>query len=154
MKPHLLMTGAAVAVLVAGGASATIHKSHHKAGWASADMYAAPSQPIPYAQLESYLAAKPSLRASMGDSGAPMPQSSAPQSSTDTSMSPPPSPNPEPNPGAGDQMGSGMSGGGSGTDGAGAMAPAPGDSGMTGKSPPDSPATTPGAPDGSSPPPK
>jgi hypothetical protein len=154
MKPHLLMTGAAVAALVAGAASATIHKPHHRSGSTSAGMYAAPSQPIPYAELDGYLAAKPSERASMGDPGAPMPQGSASVSSTDTSMSPPPSPNPEPNPGAGDQMGgqnSGMSGSGSGMNATGAK---PGDSGMTGQSPPESPATTQGAPDGSSPPPK
>jgi hypothetical protein len=150
MNTGLLITGAAIAALVAGGASATVHKSHHKSNRSSDGMYTAPSQPIPYAQLDSYLAAKPGQRASMGDSGVSMPQSSS-QSSGDTGMSPQASSNP----GAGDQMGSqngGMSG--AGANGSGATPPASGDSGMSGQSTQDSPATTQGAPDGSSPPPK
>ena len=88
MKPYIVITGAAVVALVAGGASATSHKSHHKSHSMSAGMYEAPSQPIPYAQLDSYLAAKPSQRASMVDSGAAM-QSSAPPASSDSSTAPP-----------------------------------------------------------------
>jgi len=152
MKTGLLITGVAIAALVAGGASATIHKSHHKSHAMSAEaMYAPPTQPIPYAQLDSYLAAKPSQRASMGDSGASMGASPAPQAS-DTAMTPPaaaPAP-------AGDQMG-GMSGSSAappatGDTGAAAAPPPAGDTGAAATPP--APEATQGAPDGSSPPPK
>jgi hypothetical protein len=134
MKYGFLITGVAVAALVAGGASATIHKSHHKSHMRGTDMYAAPSQPIPYAQLDSYLAAKPSQRASMGDSGASMGSNPAPAAAA-------------PATGAGDQMGNMSSGSMS------ASPPATGDTGAAATPP--APETTQGAPDGSStPPPK
>jgi hypothetical protein len=59
------MTGIAIAALVAGGASATVHKKLHNSRGASASAYATPPQPIPYAQLDSYLNASPRERASM-----------------------------------------------------------------------------------------
>ena len=61
MNAKILIAGAAIAALAAGGASAgTRHKSMHphkmhKAVAASESKYAAPDQPIPYAQLDSYL---------------------------------------------------------------------------------------------------
>jgi hypothetical protein len=159
MRTHFLIAGAAVAALVAGGASATVHRSHHKSHLMAANMYAAPSQPIPYAKLDSYLAAKPSERASMGDNGAPMGSGPMPQAS-DTGMSPPAAPNPEPTPGAGDQMGN--SGSMNGVAGSSGAPPAAGDNAgppATGETAsPSSPAATPDTtqnpPDGSSTPPK
>ena len=145
MRTGLLFTGVAVAALVAGGASATLHKSHHKHhSMGAGDMYAAPAQPIPYAQLDSYLAAKPSQRASMGDSNASMGASAAPQAA-DNGMSPPASPSPQQAP-ASDQMGSSNSGA---MNGMSSAPPATGDTAT-----PPAPAATQGAPDGSSPPPK
>ncbi|MDQ2861502.1 MAG: hypothetical protein M3T55_12435 [Pseudomonadota bacterium] len=61
MNAKILIAGAAIAALAAGGASAgTRHKSMHphklhKSVAASESKYAAPDQPIPYAQLDSYL---------------------------------------------------------------------------------------------------
>jgi hypothetical protein len=153
MKTGLLITGAAIAALAAGGASATVHKSRQKSHAMSANMYAAPSQPIPYAQLDSYLAAKPSQRASMGDSGAQMGSSPTPQTS-DTGMSPPAAPDSQPSPGAGDQMGSQNSGNMNSMSGSNGAPPASGDTGAGTQPPAAGPDTTQGAPDGSSPPPK
>jgi hypothetical protein len=152
MKAHILITGAAVAALIAGGASATIHKSHHRSGLMSSGMYAAPSKPIPYAQLDSYLSARPSQRIPMGDSGASMGSGPTPQAA-DSSMSPPAPSNAEPASGAGDHMGTPNTGAGdmSGSSGA---APATGDTGAATQQPPASPDTTQGSADGSSPPPK
>jgi hypothetical protein len=52
MNRNLLIIGAAAAALVATGASAATHKHH---GHAKRDNYAAPAQPIPYAELDSYV---------------------------------------------------------------------------------------------------
>ena len=54
-----VLAGAAALALIAGGASAATHKHHA----AAAGSYAAPSQPIAYAKLDSYLKASPAKRA-------------------------------------------------------------------------------------------
>jgi len=60
MNAKILIAGVAIAALAAGGASAKTHhkKMHrgHKTEAASESKYAAPDQPVPYAQLDSYLA--------------------------------------------------------------------------------------------------
>ncbi len=58
MNSKLLIAGAAFAALSCGAASA-----HH--GRTAANIYAAPDQPVPYAQLDGYLKATPSQRAQM-----------------------------------------------------------------------------------------
>ena len=61
MNAKILIAGAAIAALAAGGASAATHhkKMHHKMhksdDMAASSKYAAPDQPIPYAQLDSYM---------------------------------------------------------------------------------------------------
>jgi hypothetical protein len=151
MRNGLFITGAAITALVAGGASATIHKSHHKSHMGSAEAYAAPSQPIPYAQLDSYLAAKPSQRAAMMDSGASMGAGPTPQTS-DTGMSPPAHPSPDQTAPAGDQMGGQTGAAPNDMSGSSGAPAASGDTGASGAPP--APEATQGAPDGSSPPPK
>nr|MBA3811398.1 hypothetical protein [Caulobacteraceae bacterium] len=66
MNTKGLIAGVAIAALAVGGASAKTHKRHraHKMA-SSADMYASPAQPIPYTQLDAYMKASPSQRASM-----------------------------------------------------------------------------------------
>jgi hypothetical protein len=61
MKTVLLAAGAAALALSAGQALANTHSKHHKGATASAA--AGPAQPIPYAQLDSYLKASSSQRA-------------------------------------------------------------------------------------------
>jgi hypothetical protein len=60
MNAKILIAGVAIVALAAGGASAKTHhkKMHrgHKTEAASESKYAAPDQPIPYAQLDSYIA--------------------------------------------------------------------------------------------------
>src|SRR5262249_6714004 len=57
MKTVLLVAGAAALALSAGQALATAHHKHAGA------TIAGPKQPIPYAQLDAYLKAKPAQRA-------------------------------------------------------------------------------------------
>jgi molybdate transport system ATP-binding protein len=57
MKTQVLFVGVAVALMAAGGASARAKM----AGGA----YAAPSQPIPYSQLDAYVKASPKQRAAI-----------------------------------------------------------------------------------------
>ena len=49
----LIVSAAAIAVAAAGGASAATHKHHH--GMSGRGRYAAPSQPIPYDQVDAYV---------------------------------------------------------------------------------------------------
>ena len=66
MKTIAMAAGAAAMLLTAGAADAASkhHKKHHHRGHAATMSYASPPQPIPYAQLDSYLAASPRQRAS------------------------------------------------------------------------------------------
>jgi hypothetical protein len=69
MNVKILIAGVAIAALAAGGASAAAHKKMHKGHKmesASSSKYAAPDQPIPYAQLDSYLASH-GMSSSSGD---------------------------------------------------------------------------------------
>lgn len=61
VNTRLLIAGIAIGALAAGGASA--HKTRHHHGRTMA--YAAPAQPIPYAQLDHYLRASPKERRSI-----------------------------------------------------------------------------------------
>ena len=88
MNAKILITGVAVAVLAAGaaaaqtaadtgstgaasGSSATSthhvrhHASHHRMAKNEGGAYAAPQQPIPYAQLDQYMKASPRQRMAM-----------------------------------------------------------------------------------------
>ncbi len=60
MNAKVLIAGVAVAVMATGAASAKTM---------SGGTYAAPSQPIPYSQLDSYMKASPKKRAAMSASG-------------------------------------------------------------------------------------
>jgi hypothetical protein len=84
MNRKLLILGVAALALAATGASATGHK--HKGHAASeGGKYAAPAQPIPYTELDSYVGGGGSHHGKMADS-APM---SAP-TTPDTSAAPAP----------------------------------------------------------------
>ena len=68
MNAKILIAGVAVAAMVCGAASARTHaKHHHASGGVS---YAAPSQPIPYSQLDAYVKAAPKQRSAMMSGGA------------------------------------------------------------------------------------
>jgi len=62
VNSRLLVMGVALGALVAGGASAN---TRHHAARDSGGTYAAPAQPIPYAQLDHYLHASRSERKSI-----------------------------------------------------------------------------------------
>ena len=96
MNTGILITGVAIAALVAGGASATVHKKLHASHATSGSMYAPPAQPIPYAQLDTYLHSTPSQRASMEMSSGATPQSEATSGAMTSTATP--------NPSAGDQI--------------------------------------------------
>jgi hypothetical protein len=138
MKTALLIAGAAVAGMVAGGAAATTHKSHRSHTMSSdGGAYAAPAQPIPYVQLDSYIHASPSQRASMGGSSPGMsPTDNAQGGMSQGGMSQGSggdmSSSAAPNPGAGDQMSGGAAAGSS-------MSPSTEDSGKMGQSQPGNP---------------
>ncbi len=60
MNAKILIAGAAIVALTAGGASAAthhkkMHKMHKSDDMAASSKYAAPDQPIPYAQMDSYM---------------------------------------------------------------------------------------------------
>jgi hypothetical protein len=59
MNAKLLIAGVAIVALAVGGASANTHKKHSAA---TSGAYAAPAQPIPYAQLDAYMSASPQER--------------------------------------------------------------------------------------------
>jgi len=109
MNTRYLIAGVAVAALMAGGVSATTHRLSHKSRMIASSEYAAPSQPIPYAQLDSYLHASSSGKASIVASAGSMPQG-------DTSQSGPPqgsmSSSATPDSGASDHMSGGDTAGG------------------------------------------
>jgi hypothetical protein len=58
MNVKILIAGAAIAALAAGGASAATHKKVHKIHHTAprVEAYAPPDQPIQYDQLDAYLA--------------------------------------------------------------------------------------------------
>ena len=60
MKTRILIASVAIAALGCGAASATT--THHARAKSS---YAAPDQPVPYAQLDGYLKASPAQRSAM-----------------------------------------------------------------------------------------
>jgi hypothetical protein len=64
MNAKVLIAGVAVAVMATGAVSAKTTK-HSTSGGA----YAAPSQPIPYGQMDAYMKASPKQRAAMSASG-------------------------------------------------------------------------------------
>ncbi len=64
MNAKVLIAGVAVAVMATGAASAKTMKHSMSGG-----TYAAPSQPIPYGQLDGYMKASPKQRAAMSASG-------------------------------------------------------------------------------------
>lgn len=68
MNAKVLIAGVAVAAMVCGAASARTHAMHRHASGAMS--YAAPSQPIPYGQLDAYLKASPKQRTAMMSGGA------------------------------------------------------------------------------------
>ena len=80
MNAKVLTAGVAVAVMVAGASSAKTHMSrkHHETGGS----YAAPSQPIPYSQMDAYMKASPKQRMAMESSGSAATGSSADTSAT------------------------------------------------------------------------
>ena len=65
MNSKILITGAVVAILAAGAASAS---PRHHGDASGRGKYAAPAQPIPYAQLDAYLKATPKERMAMSAS--------------------------------------------------------------------------------------
>ena len=66
MKPTLLVASVAVAALAAGAASAHHHRYHHaRSHHVRSLAYAAPAQPVPYAEVDHYLRATPGERRSM-----------------------------------------------------------------------------------------
>ena len=85
MNAKVLIAGVAIAVMATGAASAKTMK--HK--MSSGGSYAAPSQPIPYSQMDAYMKASPKQRTAMM-SGAPADTSSTGMSSGAMSSSAPP----------------------------------------------------------------
>ena len=65
MNAKILITGVALAVMATGAVSAKTMKNS-----ASGGSYAAPSQPVPYGQMDSYMKATPKQRAAMSANGA------------------------------------------------------------------------------------
>ena len=64
MNAKVLIAGVAVAVMATGAVSAETMKHSMSGG-----SYAAPSQPIPYGQMDSYMKASPKQRAAMNANG-------------------------------------------------------------------------------------
>ncbi len=64
MNAKVLIAGVAVAVMATGAVSAKTMKHSTSGG-----SYAAPTQPIPYGQMDSYMKASPKKRAAMSASG-------------------------------------------------------------------------------------
>ena len=65
MNAKVLIAGVAVAVMATGAVSAKTMKHSTSGG-----SYAAPSQPIPYGQMDAYMKATPKQRAAMSAGGA------------------------------------------------------------------------------------
>jgi len=63
MKLQVLVTGAAIAALAVGAASAATHHRRHAAKGESLGQYAPPAQPIAYSKLDAYMKASPKQRA-------------------------------------------------------------------------------------------
>lgn len=82
MNAKILIAGVAVAVMVSGVASAKMHR-HVMTGGA----YAAPAQPVPYAQLEAYMKASAKQRMAMMASGGAMGSTEAAPSAAMPAMS-------------------------------------------------------------------
>jgi hypothetical protein len=59
MNAKLLIASVAIVALAVGGASANTHKKHSAS---TSGAYAAPAQPIPYAQFDTYMSASPDER--------------------------------------------------------------------------------------------
>ncbi len=81
MNPKLLILGVAAAALAAGGASAA---THHSKKHMARENYAAPAQPIPYSELDSYVGGSHKM-----DQAPAAPSTSAP-TTPDTSAAPTP----------------------------------------------------------------
>ena len=93
MNTKLILAGAALSLCVGGVASAH--------GKSSSMNYAAPSEPIPYSQLDAYLSASPQQRMAMNNSSNPSMGATTPAATTpapgDTAVNPMPA---SPTPGA------------------------------------------------------
>jgi hypothetical protein len=87
MNRKLLVLSVAALALAATGASAKTHKHHHGGRMAEGGKYAAPAQPIPYAELDSYVGG--SHRGKMAAGGTTDAQPSSPPS-TPPAAAPPP----------------------------------------------------------------
>lgn len=100
MMIRTLAAGAALAMLVAGGASAGTHKGSTAS--------TSPKQPIPYAQLDAYLKASPKERASKdwwsGSASTGMSADTSATTSTTTTATTTPAPDTSVNPPASTSM--------------------------------------------------
>jgi molybdate transport system ATP-binding protein len=100
MMIRTLAAGAALAMLVAGGASAGTHKGSTAS--------TSPKQPIPYAQLDAYLKASPKERASKdwwsGSASTGMSADTSATTSTTTTTTTTPAPDTSVNPPASTSM--------------------------------------------------
>ncbi len=65
MNAKVLIAGVAIAAMASGAVSAKTMKHHKTSSGMSGGSYAAPSQPIPYAQMDSYMKASPRQRTAM-----------------------------------------------------------------------------------------
>jgi hypothetical protein len=90
---RILIAGVAIAALSGGAASA--HKSRHHARHGAGLTYAAPEQPIPYAELDHYLRASPAERRSIAAAANTGGAANASATTSDTTA---PAPAPEANP--------------------------------------------------------
>ena len=101
MITRILIAGVAIGALAAGGASAHTARHFHRAMREAKITYAAPAQPIPYAELDHYLRASPSERRSIemaagantgaaANTSASMPGTSAPAPAAPDTSAPPP----------------------------------------------------------------
>ncbi len=82
MIAKLLVAGVAIGALAASGATAKVHHSHHATAHGMggvANTYAAPAQPIPYADVDHYLHASRAERQSMVTAAASSSATSAAQ---------------------------------------------------------------------------
>ena len=87
MITRILVTGVAIAALTAGAASA--HKARHHARHGGLT-FAAPEQPIPYAELDHYLRASPAERRSIAAAASTGGAANASATTSDTTTAPAP----------------------------------------------------------------
>ena len=87
MNAKVLIAGVAVAVMATGAVSAKTMKHHKMSSGMSGGSYAAPSQPIPYSQMDSYMAASPKARSAMMSGGGGMSSDSGMSSGASPSSS-------------------------------------------------------------------